>query len=193
MCDLSHHSNWHCILSLEHLLGPLGFSTAMSSLHKLFPTKAETGSLLHFIVPQIHAHSKVLNILVGFSCFRILCLSLWMMCLVPKIFWKGTPSCLAFPTNSLKTERSFVTLFPWSFNRNNTLAPCEGTPVLTVKTLDVRSAIRDGGTVLFSDNLQAFSIIKPAVRSLGFCGGNKKQTRPQLISLVLGKCQVAFN
>lgn len=84
-----------------------------------------------------------------------------------------------------------MTLFPQSFNRNDTLAPCEGTPVLTVKSLDVRSVIRT--TVWFSDDLQAFSIIKPAVRSLGFCGGNKKQTRPQLISLVLGKGQVAFN
>lgn len=115
------------------------------------------------------------------------------MCLVPKRFWKGTPSPLAFPTNSLKPERSFVTPFPRSFNRNDTLAPCEGTPVLTVKSLDVRSVISDGGTVWLSDDLQAFSIIEPAVRSLGFCGGNKKQTRPQLISLVLGKGQAAFN
>lgn len=93
------------------LSGPLGFSTATSSLHKLLPTKAETGSLLHFIVPRIHAHSKVLDILVGFSCFRISCLSLRTMCLVPKRFWKSTPSRLAFPTNSLKPERSFVTPF----------------------------------------------------------------------------------
>lgn len=87
----------------------------------------------------------------------------------------------------------WLIFFSQSFNRNDTLAPCKGIPVLTVKSLDVGSVTSDGGTVWFSDNLQVFSIIKTAVRSLGFCGDNKKQICLQLVSLVLGKGQLSLN